>query len=137
MNKVVLAGRLTADPEVRYAGEEEKMCVARYRLAVDRRAARNADGHQTADFINCVAFRKSGEFAERYLHKGMKIMVAGRIQTGSYTNKEGQKVYTFDVVVEEHEFCESKGSGDNGNTEPGGGFVSVPDDSDLEGLPFA
>ena len=134
MNKVFLAGRLTADPEVRYAGEEEKMCVARYRLAVDRRAARNADGHKDADFINCVAFRKSGEFAERYLRKGMKIMVSGRIQTGSYTNKEGQKVYTFDVVVEEHEFCESKGAQEQ--TAPDNGFMPAPDDSDLEGLPF-
>lgn len=134
MNKVILAGRLTADPEVRYAGEEEKMCVARYRLAVDRRAARNADGHQTADFINCVAFRKSGEFAEKYLRKGMKIMVSGRIQTGSYKDKEGRTVYTTDVVVEEHEFCESKGSS---NSEPGGGFVPAPDDADFEGLPFA
>ena len=137
MNKVILAGRLTADPEVRYAGEEEKMCVARYRLAVDRRAARNADGHQTADFINCVAFRKSGEFAEKYLRKGMKIIVSGRIQTGSYTNKEGQKVYTFDVVVEEHEFCESKGVQAEQTTQPDNGFVPVPDDTDLEGLPFA
>ena len=136
MNKVILAGRLTADPEVRYAGEEEKMCVARYRLAVDRRAARNADGHRETDFINCVAFRKSGEFAEKYLRKGMKIMVAGRIQTGSYTNKEGQKVYTFDVVVEEHEFCESKGA-QTEQTAPDNGFMPAPDDADLEDLPFA
>lgn len=127
MNKVILAGRLTADPDVRYSGE---MCVARYRLAVDRRTARNADGHREADFINCVAFRKSGEFAEKYLQKGMKIMVSGRIQTGSYKDKEGRTVYTTDVVVEEHEFCESKGS-----SEPDKEFVPVPDD--MDGLPFA
>ena len=127
MNKVILSGRLTADPDVRYAGE---MCVARYRLAVDRRTARNADGHRETDFINCVAFRKSGEFAEKYLQKGMKIMISGRIQTGSYKDKEGRTVYTTDVVVEEHEFCESKGS-----SEPDKEFVPVPDD--MEGLPFA
>lgn len=134
MNKVILAGRLTADPEVRYAGDAEKMCVARYRLAVDRRVARNADGHKEADFINCVAFKKNGEFAEKYLRKGMKIMISGRIQTGSYKDKEGRTVYTTDIVVEEHEFCESKGSG---SSEPGGGFAPVPDDADFEGLPFA
>lgn len=132
MNKVILAGRLTADPEVRYSGE---MCVARYRLAVDRRTARNTDGHREADFINCVAFRKSGEFAEKYLQKGMKIMVSGRIQTGSYKDKEGRTVYTTDVVVEEHEFCESKGA--PVETQPDNGFVTPPDDADLEGLPFA
>ena len=132
MNKVVLAGRLTADPEVRYTEADERMCIARYRLAVDRRVARN-NGEQTADFINCVAFGKRAEFAEKYLRKGIKIMVSGRIQTGSYTNNEGQKVYTTDVIVEEHEFCESKGS----NSEPGGGFVPAPDDADFEGLPFA
>lgn len=131
MNKVILAGRLTADPEVRYSGE---MCVARYRLAVDRRTARNADGHREADFINCVAFHKSGEFAEKYLKKGMKIMVSGRIQTGSYKDKEGRTVYTTDVVVEEHEFCESKGQKEE---TQGNGFVPTPDDEDFEGLPFA
>lgn len=130
MNKVILAGRLTADPEVRYSGDSEKMCIARYRLAVDRRTARNADGHRETDFINCVAFRKSGEFAEKYLQKGMKIMIAGRIQTGSYKDKEGRTVYTTDVVVEEHEFCESKGTT---STEPSG--FAVPDD--MDGLPFA
>ncbi len=131
MNKVILSGRLTADPDVRYAGE---MCVARYRLAVDRRTARNADGHRETDFINCVAFRKSGEFAEKYLQKGMKIMISGRIQTGSYKDKEGRTVYTTDVVVEEHEFCESKGSTVSSSDN---GFVTPPDDADLEGLPFA
>ena len=133
MNRVVLAGRLTADPEVRYTESEERMCIARYRLAVDRRVARN-NGEQTADFINCVAFGKRAEFAEKYLRKGIKIMVSGRIQTGSYKDKEGRTVYTTDVVVEEHEFCESKGSS---NSEPGGGFVPAPDDADFEGLPFA
>ena len=132
MNRVVLAGRLTTDPDIRHTGGAEDLAVARYRLAVDRRVARN-NGEQTADFINCVAFGKRAEFAEKYLRKGMKIMISGRIQTGSYTNNEGQKVYTTDVIVEEHEFCESKGSS---NSEPGGGFVPAPD-ADFEGLPFA
>lgn len=135
MNRVVLAGRLTADPEVRYTEAAERMCIARYRLAVDRRVARN-NGEQTADFINCVAFGKRAEFAEKYLRKGIKIMVSGRIQTGSYKDKEGRTVYTTDVVVEEHEFCESKGAQAE-QTAPDNGFVPAPDDSDLEGLPFA
>ena len=99
MNKVILMGRLTRDPEVRYSQGEQAVAVARYTLAVDRRFRRDND-QQTADFINCVAFGKSGEFAEKYFHKGIKIVVTGRIQTGSYTNQEGQKVYTTDVVVE-------------------------------------
>lgn len=105
MNKVILMGRLTRDPEVRYSTGAEPIAVARYTLAVDRRAR---DGKQSADFIPCVAFGKSGEFAEKYLRQGMKIAIAGRIQTGSYTNREGKKVYTTEVVVEEQEFAESK-----------------------------
>lgn len=133
MNKVILAGRLTADPDVRYSGE---MCVARYRLAVDRRTARNADGHRETDFINCVAFRKSGEFAEKYLQKGMKIMISGRIQTGSYKDKEGRTVYTTDVVVEEQEFAESKSASASQETQSqeAQDFVPVPDD--MDDLPF-
>ena len=100
MNKVILIGRLTRDPDIRYTQGTEPMCVARYALAVDRRYKR--EGEQTADFINCVAFGKNGEFVEKYLVKGTKVAVVGRIQTGSYTNREGQKVYTTDVVVEEH-----------------------------------
>ena len=104
MNKVILAGRLTKDPDVRYSQGENAMCIARYNLAVDRRGK-----DKEADFISCVAFGKSGEFAEKYLKKGMKIIVSGRIQTGNYTDKEsGKKIYTTDVVVEEHEFCEGK-----------------------------
>ena len=106
MNKVILMGRLTRDPEVRYSQGEQATAIARYTLAVDRRFKR--DGDQTADFIGCVAFGKLGEFAEKYLRKGTKVVVTGRIQTGSYTNKDGQKVYTTDVVVEECEFAESK-----------------------------
>lgn len=106
MNKVILCGRLTADPEVRYSQGENPTAVARYSLAIDRKYSKG-DERQT-DFINCIAFGKSGEFAEKYLKKGMKILVVGRIQTGSYTNKDGQKVYTTDVVIEEHEFVESK-----------------------------
>ena len=98
MNKVILMGRLTRDPEVRYTQGEQPMAIARYSLAVDRRFARNnQEGQQTADFISCVAFGKNGEFAEKYLHKGTKIAVEGRIQTGSYTNKDGVKVYMLMV----------------------------------------
>ena len=145
MNKVILMGRLTRDPEVRYSQGDNAMAVARYTLAVDRRFNRNND-EQTADFINCVAFGKSGEFAEKYLHKGTKIAITGRIQTGSYTNKDGVKVYTTDVVVEDQEFAESKnsaGSGDSGfapagrpaPAAAGDGFMNIPDGIDEE-LPF-
>lgn len=143
MNKVILMGRLTRDPDVRYSqNSAEPMAVARYSIAVDRRVSRNAQGGDAqADFINCVAFGKQGEFAEKYLHKGMKIAVTGRIQTGSYTNKEGQKVYTTDVVVEEHEFCESKGSQggsmDYGSAPKEGadGFLNTPGGL-VEDIPF-
>ena len=140
-------GRLTRDPEVRYSQGESSMAIARYSIAVDRRQSRNSSDGQTADFINCVAFGKSGEFAEKYFHKGTKVLVTGRIQTGSYTNKEGAKVYTTDVVVEEQEFAESKNaSGENSgytggnNTRPepsgaGDGFMNIPDGIDEE-LPF-
>lgn len=146
MNRVILMGRLTRDPEVRYSQGENATAVARYTLAVDRRFNRNND-EQTADFINCVAFGRSGEFAEKYLHKGTKIAVTGRIQTGSYTNKDGVKIYTTDVVVEDHEFAESKNAsaGDGGyapaarsDSAPaaaGDGFMNIPDGIDEE-LPF-
>lgn len=143
MNKVILMGRLTRDPEVRYSQGDNSMAIARYSLAVDRRFKRDGD-EQTADFINCVAFGKSGEFAEKYLHKGTKIVVVGRIQTGSFTNKDGQKVYTTDVVVEEQEFAESKNSGNgtgssntpsNNNASYSDGFMNIPDGIDEE-LPF-
>ena len=109
MNKVILMGRLTRDPDVRYSAGENSTAVARYTLAVDRRFHR--DGDATADFIGCVAFGRQAEFAEKYLRQGTKIAITGRIQTGSYTNREGQKVYTTDVVVEEQEFAESKNAG--------------------------
>ena len=113
MNKVILMGRLTRDPEVRYSqGGENSLAIARYTLAVDRRFKRNGDD-QTADFIGCVAFGRNAEFAEKYFRQGLKVVVTGRIQTGSYTNKDGQKVYTTDVVVEEQEFAESKASSDS------------------------
>ena len=139
MNKVILMGRLVADPEVRYS--TDNMAIARYRLAVNRRYKKDGE-EQTADFINCVAFGKNGEFAEKYLHQGMKIAVSGRIQTGSYTNKDGNKVYTTDVVVEEHDFCESKANQNNSGSRPepssatGDGFMNIPDGVDDEGLPF-
>jgi len=155
MNKVILMGRLTRDPEVRYTQGENQMAIARYTLAVDRRFNRGND-ENTADFISCVAFGKTGEFAEKYLRKGTKIAVTGRIQTGSYTNKDGVKVYTTDVVVEDHEFVESKGSSNSdggynnnsygsgfggGGSQPaapmsaGDGFMNIPDGIDEE-LPF-
>lgn len=138
MNKVILMGRLTRDPEVRMSGDT---AVARFSLAVDRRFKK--DGEQTADFINCVAFGKTGEFIEKYGHKGTKYVVEGRIQTGSYTNKDGQKVYTTDVVVEQVEFAESKASTDgntanntaNSNAPTDTSFMDIPDSIDEE-LPF-
>lgn len=137
MNKVILIGRCTRDPEVRYSQGENATAVARYTLAVDRQFKR--DGDQSADFINCIAFGKRGEFAEKYLRKGTKIAVVGRIQTGSYTNKDGQKVYTTDVIVDEHEFVESKASQQNGGDSApvsSDGFMSIPDGVDAE-LPFS
>ena len=139
MNKVILMGRLTRDPEVRYTQGDNAMAIARYSLAVDRRFKKDGD-EQTADFINCIAFGKAGEFAEKYFRKGTKIAVVGRIQTGSYTNKDGQKVYTTDVVVEEQEFAESKNSGSSDNnqsapTNKNTDFMSIPDGIDEE-LPF-
>ncbi|MBQ5426618.1 MAG: single-stranded DNA-binding protein [Pseudobutyrivibrio sp.] len=148
MNKVILMGRLTRDPEVRYGGANNS-AVARFSLAVDRRFKRDGD-EQTADFINCVAFGKTAEFLEKYARKGTKFVVEGRIQTGSYTNKEGQKVYTTDVVCENVEFAESKNSQSNGGAVNGGfdggsnftpssdagdGFMNIPDGIDEE-LPF-
>ena len=135
MNKVILMGRLTKDVETRYSQGNEPMAISRYTLAVDRKFKR--EGEQEADFINCVAFGKQGDFAEKYLRKGMKIAVVGRIQTGSYTNKEGQKVYTTDIIVEKHEFCESKAQETQSKPEPasGDGFMNIPDGIDEE-LPF-
>ena len=140
MNKVLLIGRLTADPEVRYT--QEQKAVATYTLAVDRRFAKNAgDERQTADYIRCIAFEKKGEFAEKYLRKGIKIAVEGRIQTGSYTNREGKKVYTTDVIVEQQEFCETKKDSVQAAPAPiepqkaDDGFMDVSEDIDEE-LPF-
>ena len=147
MNKVILMGRLTRDPEVRYSQGENALAIARYTLAVDRRFNRNNSDEQTADFINCVAFGRAGEFAEKYFRKGTKVAVTGRIQTGSYTNKDGVRVYTTEVVVEEQEFAESKNSSSAGNggftggnnapamQDAGDGFMNIPDGIDEE-LPF-
>lgn len=163
MNKAILMGRLTRDPEIRYTQGDNPMCIARYTLAVDRRFNRNNDDGNNADFIPCVCFGKSAEFVEKYLLKETKMAVTGRIQTGSYTNRDGVKVYTTEVVVEEQEFAESKnaqsaGSGStSGNTgadrreagsrsnsqqasaksdDPMDGFMNIPDGIDEE-LPFA
>ena len=148
MNKVILMGRLTRDPEVRYSQGDSATAVARYTLAVDRRFKR--DGEASADFINCVVFGKSAEFAERYFRQGLKVVVSGRIQTGSYTNRDGVKVYTTDVVVEDQEFAESKAVSDaNAGSfrqaapspapapaaDAGDGFMNIPDGIDEE-LPF-
>ena len=146
MNKVILMGRLTRDAEIRYSQGESSTAIARFSLAVDRRFRRDND-EQTADFINCVAFNKTAEFLERFGRKGTKFVLEGRIQTGSYTNKDGQKVYTTDVVVENAEFAESKSaaSGNAGGFAPadrpapsqaaGDGFMNIPDGIDEE-LPF-
>ena len=142
MNKVILMGRLTRNPDVRYSQGEKATCVARYTLAVNRRFRR--EGDQDADFINCVAFGRQGEFAEKYLKQGTKIVISGRIQTGSYTNRDGVKVYTTDVVVEEQEFAESKATSQQNAGVPTGsasgpisddGFMNIPDGID-EQLPF-
>ena len=162
MNKVILMGRLTRDPDIRYSAGENANAFARYTLAVDRRFTRRdgQDSQQTADFISCVAFGRSAEFAEKYLHQGTKVVVTGRIQTGSYTNRDGQKVYTTDVVVEGQEFAESKSVSDSNRqmsapapayreaapapaapapsqaSAPGDGFMNIPEGIDEE-LPFA
>jgi len=147
MNKVILMGRLTRDPEVRYSSGENALAIARYTLAVDRRF--HKDNEASADFIGCVAFGKGGEFAEKYLRQGTKVVVTGRIQTGSYTNREGQKVYTTEIVVEDQEFAESKAASQNNSQTSAGsrqqpppsmptdkdGFMQIPDGIDEE-LPF-
>ena len=135
MNKVILIGRLTRDPEVRYSQGESQTAISRFTLAVDRRFKR--DGEATADFISCVAFGRQAEFVERYLHQGTKIVAEGRIQTGSYTNKDGQKVYTTDVMIEILEFAESKSSSENGSRTKVDeqGFMTIPEDD--EGVPFS
>ena len=147
MNKVILIGRLTKDPDIRYTQGNNSMAVARYTLAVDRRYKKDGE-EQQADFINCIAFGKSAEFAEKYYHKGIKIVIEGRIQTGSYTNKDGQKVYTTDIVVDAQEFAESKKedlshswgpADDKQSASPspvGDGFMNIPDGVEDEGLPF-
>lgn len=162
MNKVILLGRLTKDPDVRRSQGAEPVTIARYTLAVDRRQKKQ-EGQQAADFISCVAFGKAGEFAEKYLHKGTKICVSGRIQTGSYTRQDGTKAYTTDVVIEEQEFAERKADsgraamddqmaaqyGGQGSQQAAGrtgqqgsweqsamdGFLNIPDGIDEE-LPF-
>ena len=128
MNKVILMGRLTRDAEVRYSQGENSTAIARFSLAVDRRFRRDGD-EQTADFINCVAFGRQGEFAEKYLKQGTKIVISGRIQTGSYTNRDGVKVYTTDVVVEEQDFAESKAAASSytGGYQQQGGYANAPE----------
>ena len=154
MNKVELVGRLTRDPEVRYTQGENASAIARFSVAVNRRF-KNNEGNYDADFINCVAFDRAGEFAEKYFRQGMRVLISGRIQTGSYTNRDGQKVYTTEVIIDEQEFADSKnasgtgqsGYGSNGNSyqpasrpEPssaiGDGFMNIPDGVEDEGLPF-
>jgi single-strand DNA-binding protein len=159
MNRVILMGRLTRDPEVRYTQGERSMAVARFTVAVDRRVRRDQNNgeQQTADFISCVAFDRTAEFIQKYFTQGRRILLQGRIQTGSYTNKDGQKVYTTDIVADDVEFCENRNSeggsagGYNNNSYGGGyqqtsrpapssaigdGFMNIPDGVEDEGLPF-
>ena len=154
MNKVILVGRLTRDPEIRYTSGQNQTAVGRYTLAVDRRYKKDGD-EQTADFINCVTFGKGAEFAEKYFRQGMRVLVSGRIQTGSYVNKDGQKVYTTEVILDDQEFADSKGAASDmggygqsgyGQSAPsqrpapasaiGDGFMNIPDGVEDEGLPF-
>ena len=142
MNKVVLMGRITRDPDVRYTRGERAMAVANYTLAVDRRGKRSQEGEANADFIQCTAFDKAGEFAEKYFRQGMRVLISGRIQTGSYTDRDGRKVYTTQVIIEEQEFADSKGAGGEKGQKPqqanvdADGFVNIPDGVEDEGLPF-
>ena len=139
MNKVNLIGRLTRDPDVRYTQGDSPMTIAKFSLAVPRKIKQ--ENQPDCDFINCVSFGKSAEFAERYFRKGIKIAVTGRIQTGNYTNKDGVKVYTTDVIVEEQEFCESKNTNQQESRPQqqsmvkSDGFMNIPDEIDEE-LPF-
>ncbi len=159
MNRVILMGRLVRDPEIRYSQGENSLAIARYTLAVDRRGRRNQNGdnnQQTADFLRCVAFGQRAEFAEKYMHQGMRMLVSGSIQTGSYQNKDGQTVYTTDIIVDDQEFADSKGQGGVGastgsyqsnrggsnsgmmgsGSSIGDGFMNIPDGVEDEGLPF-
>lgn len=156
MNRVILMGRLVRDPEIRYSQGDNSLAIARYTLAVDRRGRRSqGDNNQpTADFIRCVAFGQRAEFAEKYMHQGMRMLVSGSIQTGSYQNKDGQTVYTTDIIVDDQEFADSKGQqggggsfgGNNnsfggsgfgsGGSSIGDGFMNIPDGVEDEGLPF-
>lgn len=137
MNKVILMGRLTRDPEVRYSQGERSMAIAKYTLAIDRRKTQqNSD--PGADFINCVAFDRAGEFAEKYFRQGLRVLISGHLQIGSYTNKDGQKVYTTDVIVESQEFADSRrdGSGAGSRGSKDDDFMNIPDNVEDEGLPF-
>lgn len=139
MNNVILMGRLTRDAKISYTSGAEAMCVARYTLAVDRRG-KKSDNQPNADFISCVAFGKAGEFVEKYCKQGTKLLIEGHIQTGSYTNRDGNKVYTTDVIVDSQEFAESKGSSSDNTPQSTsdtstGGFMNIPDGIDEE-LPF-
>lgn len=161
MNRWIGIGRITGDPETRYSTGERSIAISRYTLAVDRKGKKSQNnGEQTADFIRCVAFDRAGEFAEKYFRKGMRVAVSGRIQTGSYTNRDGVKVYTTEIIVEEQEFADSKRDGNQSNSYQGGNqgeyqrenrsepkttseahyeqedFMNIPDNLDDSGLPF-
>lgn len=147
MNKVILMGRLVRDPETRQSNGANPIVITKYTLAVDRRGVKKEQGNNqpTADYINCIAFGKAGEFAEKYFTKGLRILVSGRLQTGSYTNKDGQKVYTTDVFIEEQEFADRRNGSVGSNQQQsrpeqassvGEGFMNIPSDVDDETLPF-
>ena len=145
MNKVILMGRLTRDPDMRVTTGENAMTISRYTLAVDRRTRKTDTNESTADFITCVAFGRAAEFAEKYFHQGMRVLITGRIQTGSYTNKDGNKVYTTDVIVEEQEFADSRAAGQTSSANTPvprpeltaeDGFMQLPAGIDDDGIPF-
>lgn len=143
MNKIILMGRLTAEPDLKYSSKDTSMAITRYTLAVDRKFAKKEDGNRTADFIRCVAFGKAAEFASKYFHKGQRVLVDGRLQIGEFTNKDGQKVPTADVVIENQEFADSLKNGqvssnfaNDNNASVDEGFVNIEGSTDEQDLPF-
>ena len=143
MNKIILMGRLTAEPDLKYSSKDTSMAITRYTLAVDRKFAKKEDGNRTADFIRCVAFGKAAEFASKYFHKGQRVLVEGRLQIGEFTNKDGQKVPTADVVIENQEFADSLKNGqvssnfaNDNNASVDEGFVNIEGSTDEQDLPF-
>lgn len=143
MNKVILMGRLTAEPDLKYSSKDSSMAITRYTLAVDRKFAKKEDGNTATDFIRCVAFGKAGEFSSKYFHKGQRVLVEGRLQIGSFTNKDGQKVPTADVIIENQEFADAPKSGQvvptaskESSDSVMDGFIDVDGSTDDDEVPF-